>query len=30
VAAPGLPELALDHVSRTLPWLAAIRHELKR
>lgn len=30
VEAPGFAELALHHFYRTLPWLAAIRHELER
>src|SRR5918994_1232877 len=30
VEAPGVDELALHHFYRTLPWLAAIRHELER
>jgi hypothetical protein len=30
VEAQGFPELALHHFYRTLPWLAAIRHELER
>jgi hypothetical protein len=29
-ADPGFEELALHHFYRTLPWLAAIRHELER
>jgi hypothetical protein len=30
VEAPGFADLALHHFYRTLPWLAAIRHELER
>jgi hypothetical protein len=30
VEAPGFDGLALHHFYRTLPWLAAIRHELER
>jgi hypothetical protein len=30
VEAPGVDELALHHFYRTVPWLAAIRHELER
>jgi hypothetical protein len=30
VEAPGFEGLALHHFYRTLPWLAAIRHELER
>ena len=30
VEAPGFDDLALHHFYRTLPWLAAIRHELER
>jgi hypothetical protein len=30
VEAPGFADLALHHFYRTVPWLAAIRHELER
>jgi hypothetical protein len=30
VEAPGFEDLALHHFYRTVPWLAAIRHELER
>jgi hypothetical protein len=30
VEAPGFAGLALHHFYRTLPWLAAVRHELER
>ena len=30
VEAPGFDDLALHHFYRTLPWLAAIRHELEQ
>ena len=30
VEAPGFDDLALHHFYRTVPWLAAIRHELER
>ncbi|HSA82320.1 MAG TPA: IS1634 family transposase [Geminicoccaceae bacterium] len=30
VEAPGFDDLALHHFYRTLPWLAAVRHELER
>src|ERR671911_2964962 len=30
VAAPGFDDLALHHFYRTLPWLAAVRHELEQ
>src|SRR5918996_3940287 len=30
VEAPGFDDLALHHFDRTLPWLAAVRHELEQ